>query len=73
QYVDLSGTYTLPTRDRNISLRFGISNVGGQQPPIVSSNNPNPISSPPFGNGNTFPAIYDSLGRVAFLGVTANF
>ena len=47
QYLDLSGTYILPTADRNIALRFGISNVGGQNPPILSSNNPNPISSPP--------------------------
>lgn len=73
QYLDLSGTYTLPTADRNVTLRFGISNVGGQNPPIVSSGAPNAISSPPFGNGNTFPGVYDSLGRVLFAGVTADF
>lgn len=73
QYLDLSGTYILPTADRNIALRFGISNVGGQNPPILSSNAPNPISSPPFGNGNTFPGVYDSLGRVLFAGITADF
>lgn len=73
QYADLSGSYVLPTQDRNVTLRFGISNVGGQNPPIISSQAPNPISSPPFGNGNTFPAVYDSLGRVLFMGVTADF
>ncbi len=74
QYADFSGSYVLPTRDRNVTLRFGISNVGGQNPPIVSSQPPNPISDPSvFGNGNTFPAVYDSLGRVLFAGVTADF
>ena len=73
QYLDLSGTYTLPTQARNITLRAGVNNVTGQKPPTVSSNNPNPISAPPFGNGNTFPNVYDSLGRVMFVGVQADF
>ena len=73
QYVDISGLYTLPTEKKNLRLRFGVSNVGGQNPPTVSSNNPNPVSSPPFGNGNTFPNVYDSLGRVGFIGLTADF
>jgi len=32
-----------------------------------------PISSPPNGNGNTFPGTYDALGRTLFVGVTADF
>ncbi len=73
QYLDLSGAYTLPTKDRNVTLRAGISNVGGQNPPILSSNAPNAISSPPFGNANTYPNVYDSLGRVLFVGLSADF
>lgn len=73
QYVDLSGTYRLPLQSENILFRFGVSNAFGQNPPTVSSNAPFAISSPPFGNGNTFPNVYDALGRVMFVGVTADF
>jgi len=66
QYVDLSGTYVLPTKDRNLTLRFGISNVGGQAPPTLDQT----VTPAPFGNGNTFPGVYDSLGRVIFAGFT---
>jgi hypothetical protein len=31
------------------------------------------VSAPPFGNGNTFPVIYDSLGREVFLTMTTRF
>jgi hypothetical protein len=31
------------------------------------------LSSPPFGNGNTFPQVYDALGRTIFIGITADF
>ncbi len=72
QYLDLAGTYTLPIQAQNITLRFGVSNVAGQGPPTVDTNSFG-ISSPPFGNANTFPNVYDSLGRVMFVGVTADF
>ena len=72
QYVDLSGTYALPIKGQNILLRFGVSNVFGQNPPTVDTNSLG-ISSPPFGNANTFPNYYDALGRVMFVGVTADF
>lgn len=72
QYLDLAGTYTLPIQAQNITLRFGMNNVTGQGPPTVDTNTFG-ISSPPFGNANTFPNVYDSLGRVMFVGVTADF
>ncbi|MFI4980239.1 MAG: TonB-dependent receptor domain-containing protein, partial [Nevskiales bacterium] len=72
QYLDLSGTYTLPIQKENITLRAGISNIGGQTPPLVDTNTLG-ISSPPFGNANTYPNVYDALGRVLFVGVTADF
>ena len=43
-----------------------------KDPPLVDTNTLG-ISSPPFGNGNTFPGVYDSLGRTFFVGITADF
>jgi hypothetical protein len=68
QYMDLSGAYTLPTAQRNITLRFGCSNIFGEGPPQTNQT----IAAPPFGNGNTFPNVYDSLGRVWFVGATVD-
>jgi outer membrane receptor protein involved in Fe transport len=66
QYFDLSGSYALPITGLNLTLRAGISNLFGQNPPVLNQT----IASPPFGNGNTFPNVYDSLGRVMFVGAT---
>ncbi len=56
----------------NISLVGGINNLMDEDPPTLDSNVFG-ISSPPFGNGNTFPAVYDSLGRELFVSVTTRF
>jgi len=68
-YFDLSGTWTLHT---GIELRAGVDNVMDKSPPLLDSNNL-PVAGPPFGNGNTFPGVYDSLGRTIFIGVTAKY
>jgi iron complex outermembrane receptor protein len=68
-YFDLSGTWTV--RD-GTTLRFGVNNVFDKDPPIVDTNN-FAVSGPPFGNGNTYPGVYDSLGRTFFIGITADF
>ncbi len=69
-YLDFAFTYKL--RDM-WTLRGGINNLFDRDPPIVDSNNI-PVSGPTnFGNGNTFPGVYDTLGRSIFLGLTANF
>ena len=68
-YFDLSGSWTLHT---GIELRAGIDNIFDKSPPVLDSNT-FPISGPPFGNGNTFPGVYDSLGRTLFIGVTAKY
>ena len=31
------------------------------------------IAGPPFGNGNTYPQVYDSLGRNLFLSITGKY
>ena len=55
--------------DKNWTIRGGINNIFDRDPPIVSSL----IAGPPFGNGNTYPQVYDALGRNLFLNVTAKF
>ena len=46
---------------RALTLRAGINNAFDQDPPIFGG----------AGNGNTYPGIYDALGRFVFVGVTA--
>jgi outer membrane receptor protein involved in Fe transport len=68
-YFDISGSWTVHT---GLELRFGVDNVFDKNPPTVDSNTW-AISGPPFGNGNTYPGVYDSLGRTFFIGVTAKY
>jgi iron complex outermembrane recepter protein len=56
----------------NIRITGGINNLGDNDPPVLDSNVLG-VSAPPFGNANTFPVIYDSLGREVFIGVTTQF
>ncbi|HVU19930.1 MAG TPA: TonB-dependent receptor [Rhizomicrobium sp.] len=68
-YFDLSANYTLHT---GIELRAGVDNLFDKSPPVLDSN-VFAVSGPAFGNGNTFPGVYDSLGRTIFIGVTAKY
>lgn len=69
-YLDLSATWQIR---RKVQLRVGVNNVFDRDPPVLDSNNI-PVSNPAvFGNANTFPGVYDSLGRQIFMGLTANF
>jgi outer membrane receptor protein involved in Fe transport len=56
----------------NLSARAGVSNIFDKDPPGLDSNYL-PASGPPEGNGNTYPGVYDSLGRTFFVGLTADF
>jgi iron complex outermembrane receptor protein len=69
QYLDISGTYRIKD---GLTARFGINNVLDNNAPVVDSANVG-ASAPPFGNGNTFPGLYDALGREFFFGITADF
>ena len=55
-YLDLSGLWEVR---EDVMLRFGISNVLDDDPPIAS-----------FGSGNSWPDMYDALGRYWFVGAT---
>jgi iron complex outermembrane receptor protein len=68
-YFDLAFTYRIKDR---YTFRGGINNIFDKSPPLLDSNSFG-ISAPPFGNANTYPQVFDPLGRVLFLGVTADF
>ncbi len=68
-YFDVAFTYKVKD---GIVLRAGVNNLFDIDPPVIDANNIG-ISGPPYGNGNTFPGVYDSLGRKMFVGLTANF
>jgi outer membrane receptor protein involved in Fe transport len=68
-YFDLAATWRV--RDR-FTLRMGVNNVFDKNPPILDTGDLG-ISILPFGNGNTYPNVYDSLGREIFVGLTADF
>lgn len=64
-YLDL--LFSLPIKD-TATLRIGVNNVLDRDPPIISQ-----ASLGGFGNGNTFPGTYDTLGRTVFVNLTADF
>ena len=63
-YIDLAGTYALT---KKITLSAGINNLFDKDPPLTS------LAGTGVGNGNTFPSMYDALGRKIFLNMTARF
>ena len=70
-YLDLTGTFNLY---KNIRMELGINNLADKAPPIVTGVDCSTAS--PAGancNGNTFPGVYDAMGRYLFATVTAQF
>ena len=63
-YFDLAGRYQAL---ENVSLRAGVNNVTDEDPPLSSV-----VGTAP-GNGNTYPQVYDAMGRYIFLGATVDF
>lgn len=55
----------------NIELRGGINNVTDQDPPIIHGG-VDQFGGGPF-NANTYPTVYDSLGREVFIGMSTKF
>jgi outer membrane receptor protein involved in Fe transport len=66
-YFDLAANWTVR---QGVELRAGMTNVFDKDPPIGGTFY---VTGPPFGNGNTFPAVYDALGRVMFVGATLKY
>ncbi len=68
-YIDLTAAYVFETDPANITLRVGANNILDKDPPIVTQ-----AACPSvFCSGNTFPQVYDTLGRMVFINVTADF
>jgi len=62
-YLDVSASYAL---SKNVTLRGGINNLLDKDPPIAAT-------GAPYGNGNTYPVVYDALGRRISLNVAVTF
>jgi outer membrane receptor protein involved in Fe transport len=69
-YFDLTALLSL---QRRAIFRFGVRNIFDRKPPLVTSGNPACFSAIGGCNGNTFPQLYDPLGRYVFVGVTMNW
>ncbi|MFV0278573.1 MAG: TonB-dependent receptor plug domain-containing protein [Parahaliea sp.] len=65
-YFDLAASWEL---FEGTSLRLGVNNVLDDDPPIFGGTAGPSIN----GNGNTFPGMYDALGRYLYLGATVQF
>lgn len=63
-YIDLSANWNIT---KKISLSGGINNLFDKDPPLTSKYGTGQ------GNGNTFPSMYDALGRKLFMNMTARF
>lgn len=63
-YFDLAATYS-PVEF--LSLSLGVNNVFDKDPPLSSA-----LASV-YGNGNTYPGTYDTMGRYVFMGAQVKF
>ena len=62
-YFDLAAIWNY---NEYTSLRVGVNNLFDKAPPLAGN-----AAGPSFaGNGNTFPGLYDGLGRYWFVGVS---
>jgi outer membrane receptor protein involved in Fe transport len=64
-YIDLSASVKVAEK---VTVRLGCNNVLDKSPPVIGT-----TDLPGNGNGNTFPGVYDSLGRYFFGQVVAQF
>jgi iron complex outermembrane recepter protein len=65
-YLDLSAAVKLADK---LTFRVGVNNVFDKDPPVIGGSNLPGVA----GNGNTFPQVYDSLGRFIFGQLTVQF
>jgi len=71
EYIDLSAAYSFTEIGvfSNLTARLGINNVTDKDPPLLGATNCAAV----YCNGNTYPQVYDTLGRYVFMGLTADF
>ncbi|MGH8176508.1 MAG: TonB-dependent receptor domain-containing protein [Steroidobacter sp.] len=68
-YLDLTAAYTFDMEPAALTFRVGANNILDKDPPIATQATCPAV----YCSGNTFPQVYDTLGRTVFLGVTADF
>lgn len=70
-YIDLTGSYSFSDLGvfSNLTGRLGINNLFDKDPPLLGLDTCTSV----FCNGNTYPQVYETLGRYVFLGLTADF
>ena len=66
-YLDLRVSYTWD----KITARVGVNNVLDKDPPTIDTANSG--GNQIFAESNTFPSVYDTLGRYIFMNVTVDF
>jgi iron complex outermembrane receptor protein len=66
-YLDVTAAVKVGDK---VTLRLGVNNIFDKDPPIIGAST---LPGPPAGNGNTFPQVYDSLGRFIFGQIIAQF
>jgi outer membrane receptor protein involved in Fe transport len=72
-YFDLAASFNVY---KNIRLRLGVNNITDKVPPLVvgaACTTSSPNASGANCNGNTYPGIYDAMGRYVFTQLTAQF
>lgn len=65
-YFDFTANFTV---EENFTFRLGVQNAFDKQPPIVGS----AAGGTAYNAANTFPTVYDVLGRTFFAGITAKY
>jgi outer membrane receptor protein involved in Fe transport len=63
-YIDVAVSWPFT---KNLTFTGGINNLTDRDPPLSAQ------VGAGFGNGNTYPQVYDALGMKVFLGLTAKF
>jgi len=63
-YLDLSGAFRI---NKILTFRAGVNNLFDRDPPVSG------VVAATLGNGNTYPQVYDAMGRKIFMNLTAKF
>ncbi|KKC25532.1 TonB-dependent receptor [Sphingomonas sp. SRS2] len=72
-YFDLSATFAITDA---YTFRLGVQNILDNDPPIIGANGSSSVvnaCTAVLCSGNTFPNVYDAMGRYIYAGVTLNF
>ena len=72
-YFDVAATFDITDQ---YTFRLGVQNILDNDPPIIGANGASGVinaCTAVFCSGNTFPNVYDAMGRYMYAGVTLKF